>query len=46
MEGYLDVLTSHKYGFNSAVASLGTSLTEDQVILLKKYTNNVVIAFL
>ncbi len=45
MEGYLDVLTSHKYGFNSAVASLGTSLTEDQVILLKKYTNNVVIAY-
>ena len=45
MEGYLDVLTSHKHGFNSAVASLGTSLTEDQVILLKKYTNNVVIAY-
>ena len=45
MEGYLDVLTSHKYGFNSAVAILGTSLTEDQVILLKKYTNNVVIAY-
>ncbi len=45
MEGYLDVLTSHKHGFNSSVASLGTSLTEDQVILLKKYTNNVVIAY-
>ena len=45
MEGYLDVLTSHKHGFNSSVASLGTSLTEDQVMLLKKYTNNVVIAY-
>ena len=45
MEGYLDVLTSHKYGFSSSVASLGTSLTEDQVLLLKKYTNNIIIAY-
>ena len=45
MEGYLDVLTSHKNGFDNAVASLGTALTEDQVILLKKYTNNIVISY-
>ena len=34
-EGYMDVLTMHKYGFINTVASLGTSLTEEQVILLK-----------
>ena len=45
MEGYLDVLTAHKYGFNNSVASLGTALTNEQVELLKKYTQNVIIAY-
>ena len=30
MEGYLDVLTAHKYGFNNSIASLGTSFTNEQ----------------
>lgn len=34
-EGYMDVLTMHKHGFTNAVASLGTSLTEYQTILLQ-----------
>lgn len=34
-EGYMDVLTMHKYGFINTVASLGTSLTKEQVKLLK-----------
>ncbi len=45
MEGYLDVLTAHKHGFNNSVASLGTSFTNEQAELLKKYTHNVIIAY-
>ncbi len=45
MEGYLDVLTAHKYGFNNSIASLGTSFTNEQAELLKKYTQNVIIAY-
>ena len=45
MEGYLDVLTVKKYGFETAVASLGTAFTEEQANLLKKYTKNIIIAY-
>lgn len=45
MEGYLDVLTAQKHGFYNAVASLGTSFTDEQAQLLKKYTQNIVIAY-
>ena len=45
MEGYLDVLTAHKHTFTNSVASLGTSFTNEQALLLKKYTNNVIIAY-
>ena len=45
MEGYLDVLSAHKNNFPNAVASLGTAFTEGQAKLLKKYTNNIIIAY-
>ncbi|BDU49735.1 DNA primase [Haliovirga abyssi] len=45
MEGYMDVLAAHKNGFANAVASLGTSLTEKQASLMKKYTQNIVICY-
>lgn len=45
MEGYMDVITAHRFGVNNAVASLGTSLTREQVRLLVQYTRNVVIAY-
>lgn len=45
MEGYMDVLTAHLFGFDGALAPLGTALTEDQGKLLKKYTNNVILSF-
>lgn len=45
MEGYMDVLSSHSYGFDVALAPLGTALTEEQAHLLKKYTNNVILSF-
>ena len=45
MEGYMDVLAAHSYGFKNAIASLGTSFTEEQASLLNKYTKNVLICF-
>ena len=45
MEGYLDVLTAQKNGFESAIASLGTAFTEEQAQLLKKYTDKILISY-
>ena len=45
MEGYLDVLTVRKHGFETAVASLGTAFTEEQASLIKRYTKNIIIAY-
>ena len=45
MEGYLDVLTAQKNGFENAVASLGTAFTEEQAQLLKKYIDKILIAY-
>lgn len=45
MEGFLDVLSSHINTFNNSVASLGTAFTEKQAMLLKKYTNNIIIMY-
>ena len=45
VEGNIDVVTLHQYGFDNAVASLGTSLTEDQVILLARYTEQVILTY-
>lgn len=45
VEGYMDVVSVHKYGVNNVVASLGTALTENQARLLKKYSDNVIIGY-
>ncbi len=45
MEGYMDVLSAHSFGFDVTVASLGTAFTEEQARLLKRYTSNVILAF-
>lgn len=45
VEGNIDVVTLHQFGFDNAVASLGTSLTEEQVTLLSKYTEQVVLTY-
>ena len=45
MEGYMDVITAHQYGFTGAVASLGTSLTDGQCRILLRYTKEVLIAY-
>ena len=44
-EGNIDVVSLHQAGFDSAVASLGTSLTPEQARLLSRYTNQVIIAY-
>ncbi|MGM9651509.1 MAG: DNA primase [Faecousia sp.] len=44
-EGYMDTITLHQYGFDCAVASLGTALTDEQVNLLSKYTQQVVLTY-
>ncbi len=38
-EGYMDAISLHQYGFDCAVASLGTSLTEEHAAILAKYTS-------
>ena len=45
VEGNIDVVALHQYGFDNAVASLGTSLTEEQAALLSKYTEQVVLIY-
>jgi len=45
VEGNIDVITLHQYGFDSAVASLGTSLTEEHAALLSRYTEQVVLTY-
>lgn len=45
VEGYMDAIALHQYGFDSAVASLGTALTQDQVALLARYTDQVVLIY-
>lgn len=44
-EGYMDVIAMHQAGFTQAVASLGTAFTAEQANLLKRYTENVLIAY-
>lgn len=45
MEGYMDVLSAYLYGFDVALAPLGTALTEEQGKLLKRYTSNIILSF-
>ena len=44
-EGYMDAISLHQYGFDCAVASLGTSLTEEHANLMAKYTDKVVLTY-
>ena len=44
-EGNIDVVSLHQAGFDSAVASLGTSLTAEQARLISRYVNEVVLCY-
>jgi DNA primase len=45
MEGQFDVITGHQFGVVNAVASSGTALTDDQVRLLKRFTDELLLVF-
>ena len=45
VEGYMDAIALHQYGFDCAVASLGTSLTEDHAVLISRYVEQVVLIY-
>jgi DNA primase len=45
VEGYMDTISLYQAGFRNVVASMGTSLTQDQARLLKRYTDNVLISY-
>ncbi len=44
VEGYMDVITAHQNGFGNVVASMGTSVTERQILAIKRLTRNLVFA--
>lgn len=44
-EGYMDVIAAYKAGVTAGIASMGTSLTDQQIYLLKRITNNVIINY-
>ena len=44
-EGYMDVIALHRAGFSNAIASLGTSLTEEQARIMKRYADEAVICY-
>ncbi|MFH6982457.1 DNA primase [Marinoscillum luteum] len=45
VEGYTDVISMHQTGIKNVVSSSGTALTEEQIKLLKRYTENVTVIF-
>lgn len=44
-EGYMDVISMHQAGFTNAVASLGTAFTSPHASLIKRYTDEVLLAY-
>lgn len=44
-EGYMDVIALHRAGFTNAIASLGTSLTEEQARVIRRYAEEAVICY-
>ena len=45
MEGYMDVMAAHQYGFVTSSAPLGTALTQDHAALIKRYASEAVLVF-
>jgi DNA primase len=45
MEGYLDVITAHTFGFTNAVAPLGTACTQEHGKLIKRFVEEVILVF-
>lgn len=45
VEGYMDAIGAHQAGFKNVVACGGTALTEDQLVLIKRFTKNLILSF-
>ncbi|HAM38752.1 MAG TPA: DNA primase [Elusimicrobia bacterium] len=45
LEGYIDVIMCHQYGINNTIATLGTALTSQHSSILKRYTDNITVAY-
>ena len=45
LEGYMDVVAAHQAGFTHAVASMGTSLTEEQIGILSRLVSRVIVVY-
>jgi DNA primase len=45
VEGYTDVISLHQHGVENVVSSSGTSLTENQILLVKRHTSNITVLF-
>jgi len=45
VEGQMDAISCYNHGFENVVASSGTALTTEQVTLIKRFTNNLVLSF-
>ena len=45
VEGYMDVVQLHEHGIKNVLATSGTSLTNDQIILIKRLTSNIIVLF-
>jgi DNA primase len=45
VEGYMDVVSLYQHGVRNVAATLGTALTESQADMLKRYTQNVILAY-
>jgi len=44
VEGYMDVLVAHQYGYSNVIASMGTAMTDKQLAILKGLTMNLILA--
>lgn len=45
VEGYADVISMHQKGIRNLIASSGTSLTQEQITLIKRFTNNITVMY-
>ena len=45
VEGYMDLISLYQYGIKNVVATLGTALTKEQGMLIKRYADNVIISY-
>ncbi|GAI77420.1 unnamed protein product, partial [marine sediment metagenome] len=43
-EGYIDVIAAHENGFGNVIASMGTSITDKQISILRKLTKNIILS--